>query len=166
MELEPSLSEFGFSNETFSFPFFSLSFFGVFLGTGLLFGESSKAPLTFNRDIRPILSDACFSCHGPDAQKVKGGLRLDQREAALQPAKSGKTALVPNHPESSEIMRRLLTSDPDEQMPPPESHKVLTADQKSLLQRWIAEGAVYQGHWAYTPPCDPRCRPGWVRSMP
>ena len=143
-----------------AFPFFSLSFFGVFLGTGLLFGESSKAPLTFNRDIRPILSDACFSCHGPDAQKVKGGLRLDQREAALQPAKSGKTALVPNHPESSEIMRRLLTSDPDEQMPPPESHKVLTADQKSLLQRWIAEGAVYQGHWAYTPPVRPKVPAG------
>jgi len=108
-------------------------------------------PVQFNRDIRPILSDHCFSCHGPDVQKMKGGLRLDLREAALQPAKSGKKAILPGDAGGSELVRRLLTDDVDELMPPPEAHKPLSPEQKSMLRRWIAEGAEYQGHWAYQP---------------
>jgi len=125
------------------------------LGWAALFPASAAARVDFNRDIRPLLSDTCFACHGPDTQKVKGGLRLDVREQAVKPAKSGKIALVPGRPEESELVRRLQTTDEDAVMPPPESHKTLTPAQKELLQRWIAEGAEYQGHWAYTPPARP-----------
>ena len=127
----------------------------------------------FNRDIRPILSDHCFSCHGPDVQKMKGGLRLDLREAALRPAKSGKKAILPRDAAGSELVHRLLTDDADELMPPPEAHKPLKPEQKALLQQWIAEGAEYQGHWAYQPIVRPSVPPGsegeggidrWVRS--
>ncbi|MFM7214292.1 MAG: DUF1549 domain-containing protein, partial [Verrucomicrobiota bacterium] len=122
------------------------------LASGLLAGSAATSDkVEFNRDIRPLLSDTCFACHGPDAQKVKGGLRLDQRELALKPAKSGKRAIVPGKPLESELVQRLHTTDPDDRMPPEESHKTLTAAQKDLLQRWIAEGAEYQGHWAYQP---------------
>ncbi len=113
------------------------------------------ARVDFNRDVRPILSDHCFACHGPDTQKIKGGLRLDRREAALQPAKSGQPAIVPGKPRDSELVRRLLTADADDLMPPEEAHKPLTAAQKETLQRWITEGAEYQGHWAYIPPTKP-----------
>ena len=108
-------------------------------------------PVQFNRDIRPILSEHCFSCHGPDVQKIKGGLRLDRREEALKPAKSGKKAIVPRDAAGSELVHRLLSDDAEELMPPPEAHKPLNPEQKALLQRWIAEGAEYQGHWAYQP---------------
>jgi hypothetical protein len=113
---------------------------------------SAAAKVDFNREIRPLLSDNCFACHGPDTQKMKGGLRLDLREAALKPAKSGKVALVPGKPQDSELVKRIFTADGDDLMPPAESHKSLTPAQRDLLQRWVAEGAEYQGHWAYTPP--------------
>ncbi|MFM7805098.1 MAG: DUF1549 domain-containing protein, partial [Verrucomicrobiota bacterium] len=109
------------------------------------------ARIQFNRDIRPILSEHCFSCHGPDVQKMKGGLRLDLRDAALGLAKSGKKAIVPGDVAGSELVHRLDSADPDELMPPPEAHKPLTPVQKALLKRWIADGAGYQGHWAYQP---------------
>jgi len=122
------------------------------LASGHLAGSAATLDkVEFNRDIRPLLSDICFACHGPDAQKVKGGLRLDKRELALKPAKSGKRAIVPGKPLESELVQRLHTTDPDDRMPPEESHKTLTAGQKDLLQRWIVEGAEYQGHWAYQP---------------
>ena len=114
----------------------------------------------FNRDIRPILSEHCFSCHGPDVQKMKGGLRLDLREAALRPAKSGKKAILPGDVAGSELVRRLVADDADELMPPPEAHKPLNPEQKALLRRWIAEGAEYQGHWAYQPVVRPVLPPG------
>lgn len=127
---------------------------------GLAFVSSLSAAATvrkvdFNRDVQPLLSDNCFACHGPDANKVKGKLRLDLRDAALRPAKSGKAAVVPGKPEESELVRRLLTSDSDERMPPAESHKVLTTAQKDLLRRWVFEGAEYRGHWAYIAPVKP-----------
>ncbi len=114
----------------------------------------SAAPkVDFNRDVRPVLSDNCFACHGPDAKKVKGGLRLDRRDVATKPLKSGETAIVPGKADASELVRRIFaTADSDDLMPPTESHKTLTAAQKELLKRWIAEGAEYRGHWAYELP--------------
>lgn len=109
----------------------------------------------FSTEIRPLLSDNCFACHGPDTGKVKGGLRLDLRDVALEPAKSGKSAIVPGQPDASELIKRINTRDPDDLMPPPESHKSLTAAQKEMLRRWIANGAEYESHWAYTPPVKP-----------
>ena len=110
------------------------------------------AKVGFNRDVRPILSEACFHCHGPDAKAREAELRLDIREEALKPAKSGETPIVPGQPEKSELVRRLLTSDEDERMPPPEKHKALTARQKAILQQWIAEGANFEAHWTFVPP--------------
>jgi len=109
----------------------------------------------FNRDIRPIFSDTCFACHGPDENKVKGKLRLDSLDAARKGGKSGEPAIVPGHPEKSEAMKRLLTSDADEHMPPAEFHKVLSKEQIALVERWIKEGAEYQGHWAFQTPVKP-----------
>ncbi|MFM8878684.1 MAG: DUF1549 domain-containing protein, partial [Verrucomicrobiota bacterium] len=127
---------------------------------GCALTASAAGPVQFNRDIRPILSDHCFSCHGPDVQKMKGGLRLDLREAALRPAKSGKKAILPVDVAGSELVRRLGSDDADELMPPPEAHKPLNPEQKALLRRWIAEGAEYQGHWAYQPVVRPVLPPG------
>lgn len=101
----------------------------------------------FNRDIRPILSDNCFYCHGNDASHRKAKLRLDIREEAIK-----REAFVPGNPDASELVKRLFLTDPDEVMPPPDSHKKLTPEQKVLLKRWVAEGAQYQNHWAYDAP--------------
>lgn len=135
------------------------------LGCGpMIVGETSvsaaSSSVQFNRDIRPILSEHCFSCHGPDVQKMKGGLRLDRREDALKPAKSGKKAIVPGDAGASELVQRLHSTDAEELMPPPEAHKPLKPEQKAMLQRWIAEGAAYQGHWAYQPLVRPVLPPG------
>jgi hypothetical protein len=122
----------------------------------VVFAPSSvAAQLDFNRDVRPILSDACFACHGPDEAKAKAKLRLDTREHALKPAKSGAVAIVPGKPDESELVKRIFTSDVDDLMPPEKAHKVLTAAQKETLRRWIAEGAHYQGHWAFGAPTRP-----------
>ena len=109
----------------------------------------------FHRDIRAILSDNCFSCHGPDEMERKGKLRLDIREDALKPAKSGETAIVPGDPLKSQILARITTSDADEVMPPPKTGKKLTAQQVAQLRRWIQDGAKYEGHWAFTKPERP-----------
>ena len=106
----------------------------------------------FNRDIRPILSNTCFHCHGPDEKERKAGLRLDLREDAMKPAKSGAVAIVPGQPDKSELVSRIFTSDGDDLMPPAKLHKPLSSAQKELLKRWIAEGAEYQGHWAFIKP--------------
>ncbi len=117
--------------------------------------EALSKPIRFNRDILPILSDNCFHCHGPDASHRKAKLRLDVREEALE-----REAFVPGRPEESELIARLFTTDEDEIMPPPESHKTLAPEQKALLQRWVAEGAVYQKHWAYERPVKPETPAG------
>ena len=106
----------------------------------------------FNREIRPILSHNCFACHGPDEHDRRGGLRLDDRDAAVAELDSGSRAIVPGHPEESELVARLHETDPDVVMPPPESNHVLTAEQKQLLAAWIAAGAPYAPHWAYVGP--------------
>ncbi len=124
----------------------------ILLGLALASAASAAGRVDFNRDIRPVLSDNCFACHGPDANKLKAGLRLDLGEVATRPLKSGATAIVPGKPAASELVRRIYATDPDDLMPPADSHKTLTAAQKELLKRWIAEGAEYRGHWAYEPP--------------
>ncbi|MEY4687891.1 MAG: hypothetical protein RIR76_1914 [Verrucomicrobiota bacterium] len=103
--------------------------------------------IEFNRDVRPILSDKCFLCHGPDAGTRKGKLRLDVREDAL-----ARKAFVPGSPAESELLLRLVSRESDEVMPPPETHKTVDARERAVLERWIAQGAVYQRHWAYEPP--------------
>lgn len=112
----------------------------------------AKAPVDFDRQIRPILSDTCFKCHGPDAAERQAELRLDLRDAALQPAESGKPAIVPGHPEESTLVKRVFSTRQSFVMPPPESNRTLTAEQRSLLRDWIAEGAKYQTHWSLTAP--------------
>ncbi|MBK8093999.1 MAG: PSD1 domain-containing protein [Verrucomicrobiaceae bacterium] len=104
------------------------------------------AQIDFNRDVRPILSENCFHCHGPDAAKRKGDLRLDDEKAA----KSG-TAIVPGQPDASDLILRLHTADADEVMPPPKSNRSLTTAQKHTLRQWIAEGAKWGRHWAFEP---------------
>ena len=116
---------------------------------------SAEERVEFNRDIRPIFSDTCFACHGPDVAKVKAKLRLDSFEAAIKGGKSEKPAIVPGHPEKSQAMERHLTKDADEHMPPEDFHKVLTAAQIDTVRRWIKQGAEYQGHWAFIPPSKP-----------
>jgi hypothetical protein len=112
--------------------------------------------IEFNRDIRPILSDNCFACHGPDAMTRQGGLRLDQAEDARAKSDSGKIALVPHKPDESELVRRIVSDDANSVMPPAESGKHLTAHQIDLLKRWVAQGAPYQRHWSLVTPTRPR----------
>ena len=104
-------------------------------------------PLEYNRDIRPILSDKCFSCHGADSASRKADLRLDQRENAVEMG-----AIAGGDIDASEMIARILTDDPDTLMPPPETKKVLSASDKEKLQRWVEEGAEYQPHWSYIAP--------------
>ena len=113
---------------------------------------AAERPVSFNRDIRPIFADTCFTCHGQDARARKGGLRLDLREEALKGGKSHKAAVVPGRPEASDLVARLFTRDADEVMPPRDSGKEVTPAQRELLRRWVAEGAPYEGHWAFQPP--------------
>jgi hypothetical protein len=123
---------------------------------GLASQAGAQERLSFNRDIRPILSDACFHCHGPDERERKGGLRLDLGEAAFAPAKSGGLPIVPGRPEESELLARVLLEPHDsDAMPPRESGKSLTAAQRDLLRQWIEEGAEYEGHWAFQKPERP-----------
>lgn len=114
----------------------------------------SEAP-DYARDVRPILSRYCFKCHGPDEEGRKGKLRLDVRDAALAPAKSGAKAIVPGHVSESELVTRILTDDLDEIMPPPAAKQEMTAAQKDILRRWVEAGAPYAGHWAFEAPRRP-----------
>ncbi|MEQ9408647.1 MAG: DUF1553 domain-containing protein [Fuerstiella sp.] len=118
---------------------------------------------TYNRDIRPILAEYCFSCHGPDSASRQADLRLDRREAAIE---SG--ALVPGGPDDSEVLVRVLSADPELVMPPAETKKTLTAREKELLKQWIADGAEYQAHWSFIPPTRPALPPvqnaAWPRN--
>src|SRR5688572_5962107 len=110
----------------------------------------------FNRDIRPIVSDTCFVCHGPDKNSREAELRLDLREEALKPAESGETPIVPGKADESEVVRRIFAEDESERMPPAEFTKKLTTKQKELIRRWVAEGAEYQPHWLYVPLARPQ----------
>ncbi|HZZ76923.1 MAG TPA: PSD1 and planctomycete cytochrome C domain-containing protein [Gemmataceae bacterium] len=117
--------------------------------------SSVSASVDYNRDILPILSSKCFACHGPDKSSRKAGLRLDDRAQALAPAKSRAAPIVPGKPGDSELVRRIFADD-EERMPPAgKGGKPLTDAEKSLLKRWIAEGATYAQHWAYLAPQRP-----------
>lgn len=112
---------------------------------------AAEDPLRFNRDIRPILSENCFYCHGQDSKHREADLRLDEREGALRDL-GGYAAIVPGNPAKSEIIVRMRSHDSSEVMPPPKANKTVTAQQIALLERWIEQGATYEGHWAYQPP--------------
>ena len=120
-------------------------------------------PLDFNRDIRPLLAENCFYCHGQDGQKREAELRLDDRAAALAAG-----AIVPGDAGASTLLERIHSTDPDVLMPPPTSNRRLAEEQKQLLDRWIKEGAEYKPHWAFTPPVRPAPpavqRADWVRN--
>lgn len=141
--------------------FNSLRLFGYLLAAFSVWNCSPKSTdspklegtdqVSYNFHIRPILSDKCFACHGPDANKREADLRLDTEEGAFKALKEspGKFALVAGKPEQSEVYHRILSTDPSEQMPPPESNLSLTAEEIALITRWIEQGAKYEPHWAF-----------------
>ncbi|MDG1808638.1 MAG: DUF1553 domain-containing protein [Pirellulaceae bacterium] len=116
---------------------------------------AAQDTIDFSRDIRPILADHCFTCHGPDAATREGGFRLDDLASALGEADSGEHPIVAGDLSASELVRRIRSADEGELMPPPETKKPLTATQIKLLERWIADGAEWQGHWAFQQPQRP-----------
>ncbi len=119
-------------------------------GQAVLFA-ASVAPVDFNFQIRPLLADRCFPCHGPDASSRKAKLRLDLRAGALGTDPAGKSIIKAGDPAASEVVRRIFATDPDDLMPPPESKRTLSTDEKELLRTWIAQGAEYKQHWAFLP---------------
>jgi len=137
------------------------------IGSGRASEPEAGGPLPdkveFNRDIRPIFSENCYACHGPDKSTRKARLRLDERDSAIK-----LYAIVPGEPDDSELVNRILSEDEEDRMPPVESHKTLTQRQKDLIVAWIAQGAEYQAHWAYVVPDRPDVpnveRPGWVQN--
>ncbi|MCH2183267.1 MAG: PSD1 and planctomycete cytochrome C domain-containing protein, partial [Mariniblastus sp.] len=121
--------------------------FGLWLGS---VGYAEELPVDFNRQIRPILADNCYACHGPDENQRQADLRLDLQAEALAD-RGGYSAIVPGKPEASELLQRVVSSDPDSVMPPADHRKKLTESDKRLLKRWIEEGAKWQEHWAWRP---------------
>jgi hypothetical protein len=125
-----------------------------FQKNGTLQTKSGNEPVSYNFDIRPILSDKCFACHGPDAKKREAGLRLDVAESAYGKLKEGKGfAIFPGKPEQSEVYKRITSLDPTYQMPTPESHLgLLNESEVGLVKKWIEQGARYEQHWAFAAP--------------
>jgi hypothetical protein len=117
---------------------------------GLLFLATATAEVRFNRDIRPIMANTCFRCHGPDKSSRMAGMRLDLRDEALKPLRDGAIPIVPGDPAKSAIIQRIFSVDA-RVMPPSSIHKELTDVQKNTIRQWVAEGAKYEGHWAYQP---------------
>jgi hypothetical protein len=134
----------------------------VFIGFATI-ALADQTNLDFNRDIRPILAENCFYCHGQDPNKRAADLRLDTQQGAIE---SG--AVVPSNVEASELIQRIFSEDPDTTMPPPSSNRRVSAEQKEILKQWIAHGAHYSPHWAFTTPTRPTPpdvkNPGWVRN--
>jgi hypothetical protein len=116
---------------------------------------TTQPAVNFEREIRPLLSNKCFQCHGPDAAARQADLRLDQKSGAFA-ARDDVTVIVPGDPAASELFRRISSDDPDVQMPPPDSdYERLTPEQIELIRLWIAEGAAWKEHWAFVPPTRP-----------
>jgi mono/diheme cytochrome c family protein len=131
-------------------------------------GTKSDAPpaIDFNRQIRPILSENCFACHGPDEKARKANLRLDVKESAFGPLRSGLHAIVPGKADESELVARITADDANTRMPPPKSGKKLKPEQIALLKQWIDQGAPFATHWAYVPPKRPAIPPVRNRAWP
>src|SRR5688572_30504767 len=110
--------------------------------------RAGESAVSYNRDVQPILADTCFACHGPDAATRQAELRLDRAEGLVD---GERPVIVPGKPDESELIRRILSTDEDEMMPPKEGKKRLTDAQKDILKRWIEQGAKYQKHWAFEP---------------
>lgn len=145
----------------------------TFLGSSMLWAEpgsagNSRPKIDYSRDIKPILSNHCFACHGPDPKSLKAGLRLDIAEHATKPLASKAVAIVPGKPDKSELVARIRTTDKSEVMPPPVHGKPLSAEQKELLIAWVASGAEFQGHWAFTKPTKSTVpqvgNPTWIKN--
>jgi hypothetical protein len=128
----------------------------------------ADARVDFNFQIRPILSDKCFNCHGPDSRNRKAGLRLDTREGAFGKTESGNQAVVPFDLESSELVARVTSSDPVERMPPKSLGRALSAQEIELLRKWVGEGAEWKAHWSFLAPtaaAPPAVKnPGWPQN--
>ncbi|MDE3167437.1 MAG: DUF1549 domain-containing protein, partial [Acidobacteriota bacterium] len=126
----------------------------------------AESPVNFEREVRPLLSEKCFQCHGPDSGTRMAGLRLDLKDGAFAARKNG-TPIVPGKPEASLVYQRVSAPDVNRRMPPPYAHKTLDAPQVELLKRWIAQGAPWQEHWAFRAPvksAPPAVRnAAWVR---
>src|SRR6202521_2286711 len=134
----------------------------LILATIVATATVSNAAVSFNRDIRPIMSDTCFRCHGPDKAARMAGLRLDIRDEALQARKADVVPIGPRDPDHSAIIQRIFAKDA-RIMPPQFANKELTPAQKETIRQWVAEGAKYQGHWAYEPikrPAVPESKAG------
>tara|TARA_R110002072_G_scaffold303121_1_gene494520 strand:+ start:36711 stop:39794 length:3084 start_codon:yes stop_codon:yes gene_type:complete len=143
----------------------------LWLPVFVIFSESVSAAdskVDFNRDIRPILSDNCYACHGPDESHREGGFRLDRKDSAFGKADSDSVVIVPGKPEASELIARIVTDDVDLRMPPADSTKSLSEDQIDLLKRWVAQGATWREHWAFIPPVKHEppmvSQAAWVRN--
>ncbi|MDA7611978.1 hypothetical protein N8659_01365, partial [bacterium] len=117
-------------------------------------GSGTAQNINFNRDVLPILSDACFTCHGPDSETREANLRLDVEEEA-KANRDGFPAIASGNPDESELVFRILNKDPDEIMPPPDAHRQLTDSERQTLQKWIKEGARWENHWAFVKPLSP-----------
>jgi len=160
-----------------------LRIFLFIFSVGFLLSCSSRLPddvadayktvpdkIDFNQHVKPILSDRCFACHGPDKGKLEAGLRLDIKESAYGelPEDPGHRAVVPGSPARSELVKRILSNDPEEVMPAPKSHLTLNAYEKALLIKWIEQGATYKPHWAFIKPEKPAIpdvqQQAWVRN--
>ena len=129
--------------------YWMVPFITSLLGIGPALGAE---PVDFQRQVRPILAEHCFQCHGPDEGARQAALRLDLRDAALKGGDSGEAALAPGRPDASELLRRLQSTDPNEVMPPPKAKKPIRPADAEILRRWVAEGATYAQHWAFEPP--------------
>ena len=126
----------------------------VFANLNAFGDEPIPQTVEFNRDVRPILSDTCFACHGPDNGKRKAELRFDT-EAGLATARKG-SILSAKKPDTSGLIQRITSTDADEVMPPPATGRKLSSRQVAILKRWVEQGAPWQKHWAYIPPTRPR----------
>lgn len=127
----------------------------LFITSGFVAARAQESEISYSRDVRPIISDMCFSCHGPDEQGRKGDLLLSDYQSALKGGESGQPAIVLGDPANSELIKRILSEDPDVCMPPPHTKKKLSPTQIAILERWITTGATYEKHWAFTPPSQP-----------
>ncbi|HEU0006048.1 MAG TPA: DUF1549 domain-containing protein, partial [Terriglobia bacterium] len=123
----------------------------VFIGNRPVAQTAQTKPVDFNRDIRPILSDTCFACHGPDEQNQQAGLRLDTKEGAFAD-RGGYQVIVPGKAAESRLFQRVSAKEESLRMPPHTADRKLTQHQVDLLRRWIDEGALWETHWAYSPP--------------